>query len=657
MKKISTKHQNEAQAKGPLALLVKPLPVLILLALVAVLIYSNTFSSPFHFDDRLNLVENPQIKNLANFRDFSGTRYVGFLSFALNYHFGGLNVFGYHLVNILIHITNGFLVYSLILLLFAAVQVSERRIDSVRAKGGYRGASGKAPDTSIALATALLFIAHPVQTQAITYIVQRFASLMTLFYLLALVCYLKWRFGGRLFWYVASLTATVLAMKTKENSFTLPFMILAVEMVFFKPLTIKQWKTLIPFLLTLSIIPLSQGNALGEAERFARDTTAISRVEYLFTQFRVIVTYLRLLVFPINQNLDYDYPIYHSLFDASVATSFIFIVSLLALAVNLFRGLNPRLKLIAFGILWFFLTLSIESSIIPISDVIFEHRVYLPSIGLFTSVGASLHIGRKWISPKWGMAGIGIVVLLFSTAAYRRNAIWKDDMVLWRDVVAKAPKKARPNNNLAVAYKNKGMLEAAIRQSHIASDLDPNYADAHGNLGGVYDDQGRYDAAIQEYLLVLKLEPNNIKAYNNLGIAYKNLGRLNEAIEAYQMVLKLQPGSAMAHSNLGNVYADQGRYDAAVQEYNFALKLDRDFGDAHYNLANAYAIQGRLEVAIHEYRMALKFQPENADAHYNLGTVYMSKGNREAARKEFEETLKIKSDYAEARRALDELYK
>ncbi|MBI4374596.1 MAG: tetratricopeptide repeat protein, partial [Deltaproteobacteria bacterium] len=300
---------------------------------MTLLIYSNTFLTPFQFDDESNIIDNAEIRSLGNFLDFSGTRFVCFLTFALNYRFGGLNVFGYHLVNLLIHITNGFLVYSLILLLIRAVQGPPTPPASQSASAPF-----------IALATALLFIAHPIQTQAVTYIVQRLASLVTLFYLLAVVGYLKWRLspseaGTRSLWYAVSLVSCVLAMKTKENSFTLPLMILLMERVFFKPL---RWKAILPFfLLAAPIIPLSHQNALGEAEGFARDTTEIGRSDYLFTQFRVIVTYLRLLVLPINQRLDYDYPIYHSFFQPAVFIPFLFLLGLFVFAIRHIGRIGP----------------------------------------------------------------------------------------------------------------------------------------------------------------------------------------------------------------------------------------------------------------------------------------------------------------------------
>jgi len=388
---------------------VRSLAVLLLLSLLAALIYSNTFSIPFQFDDADNIVQNPQVKDLANFFDLSGSRYVGFLSFALNYSVGGLQVFGYHLVNLIIHIVNGFLVYSLVLLLFKAesqhspLTTHDTQLTMV---------------PWIALAAAMLFVVHPIQTQAVTYIVQRFASLVALFYLLTVVCYLKWRLASseaqrRSLWYWGAVLFTVLAMKTKENSFTLPFMILLVEAVFFRSATRRRWIALIPFLLTLPIIPLSHPGAMGEGEAgFAQGTAEISRSDYLFTQFRVIVTYIRLLFLPIGQNLDYDYPIYHSILEPVVVLSFLFLLSIFVLSLFVIfdsrpTAQNSHLRLMGFGIVWFFLTMSIESSIIPLKDVIFEHRLYLPSVGFFMALSIGVMMGGKWLQGRGIPAGWG----------------------------------------------------------------------------------------------------------------------------------------------------------------------------------------------------------------------------------------------------------
>ena len=532
--------ENVAHQEIP-ALVIKrslthPWIVFLLLAILATLIYSNTFSASFHLDDTQNIVENSQIKNLSNLLDLSGSRYVGFLFFSFNYRIGQLNVFGYHLVNLLIHITNSFLVYCLVLML---LRIPPPPLTPHSSR--LTVASG------IAIATSVLFAVHPIQTQAVTYIVQRFASLATLFYLLSLFLYLKWRLAEqtsrpRSLYYAGALLCTVVAMKTKEISFTLPFILLLVEAIFFRSLTRRQCIALIPFLLTLPIIPLSsRPEQYGDAKTgFALQTTDISRWDYLFTQFRVVMTYLRLLLFPVHQNLDYDYPISHSLLEPRVFFSFLFLLALLTLSLYLlFRQPWPShaSRLAAFGILWFFLTLSIESSIIPIQDVIFEHRLYLPSVGFLLSFvsGGSLVISglmRRW--RVVGLIAIGVLVIILSVATYQRNLIWKDELSLWTDVVQKSPNKARGHNNLGVAYQMQGRIDEAIQEYKTALTLKSDYADPHNNLGFAYQGLGRLDEAIQEYKTALTLNPQYTKAYSNLGFAYLEQGRIPEALSAFK---------------------------------------------------------------------------------------------------------------------------
>lgn len=643
----------------------RPLLILILLSLPAALIYSNTFSASFHFDDNQNIVENPWIKDLSNLSDLSGTRYIGFLSFALNYYFGGLNVFGYHLVNLLIHITNGFLVYTLVLLLFKTL--------------GYNTTTNDPRfDTApwVALATALLFEVHPIQTQAVTYIVQRFASLALLFYLLTVVCYLKWRLApseekSNHLWYGTALLSTILAMKTKENTFTLPFMLLLIEAVFFAPLTRKAWIGLIPFLLTLPIIPLSRPGALGEGEAgLARETLDISRWDYLFTQFRVIMTYLRLLVFPVNQNLDYDYPVHHSFLEPSVFLSFLGISFLFALSAYLLVNPGPKTqhsKLISFGILWFFLTLSIESSVIPIRDVIFEHRMYLPGMGWSLAMSLALLYGLEGLK-RWGMFKkrshltatycviAAVVVLSLSLASYLRNQIWKDDLTLWTDVVVKSPKKGRAFNALGVYHDRNGTAQEALQAYLTALKFNPDSFQSHNNLGNLYRKQGQIEDAIREYKAALKLKNNFVDAHTNLGILYADQGRLEEAIGEYQASLRFNPQSADTHNALGDAYRLQGRISESFQEFQMALRLDPDFSEAYNNLGLAYQAQGKVNEAHQAFEKALALSPKKPDTLINLGRTYADQGEWTRALSVFQNILKDAPNYDKAYFEIGNLY-
>src|SRR3989304_2576220 len=609
----------------------------ILIILSALLTYSNTFTSPFHFDDISQIVEYQRIRDLSKFLDFEGVRYIGELSFALNYHFCGLNVFGYHLVNIVIHIINGILVWLLVTLTFKSPKM-----------GGVSGSPH--PVGLIALAAALLFVVHPIQTQAVTYIVQRYTSLATLFYLLSIVLFVKWRLqslesGARFRWlfYFFSILSAVLAMKTKEISITLPFVIILIEFFFFG----GRWRRaffLLPYLLTLAIIPLvfinldtdkPIGDIVGEVREASQETESISRGDYLLTQFRVIVTYIRLLFLPVKQNLDYDYRGYHSLFTPVVFLSFLFLLAVFGLAVFLFirsrKGGNGYLLLSSFGIFWFFITLSVESSIIPIRDVIFEHRLYLPFVGAALSFCSTMIYGidywirlsvRRISLHAAALILLVVTVLPLSVAAYQRNRVWKDEITLWRDGVSKSPVKARVYTNLGVAYDKEGRLEEAIEEHMNALRLNPQLTGSHYNLGVVYSKQGRTDEAIEEFKTAIRLKPDLVEALNHLGIAYASKGRTDEAIEEFKKALRFSPDRARTHYNLGLAYAEKGLADKAIEEYQTAIRLKPDFAKAYNSLGVIYMYDGRIKEAVEEFKTAIRLEPGFAEAQNNLRIAY-----------------------------------
>ncbi len=644
----------------------------ILIAITALLIYSNTFSFPFHFDDTSSITENDKIRVLSNFLDTSGTRYIGELSFALNYYFGEFNVFGYHLVNIIIHIINGILIWWLVNLTFKT-PVMQRQPVNLQVS------------SLIALAASLIFITHPIQTQAVTYIVQRFASLATLFYLLSLVLFVRWRLssgsGYRAALYLFSLLSVVLSMKTKEMSFTLPFIILLYEFFFFRA-RLRKVYFLIPYLLTLLIIPLSiigigshkpVGDIVGGLGEAARETELISRGSYLLTQFRVIVTYIRLLFLPVNQNLDYDYPVYHAFFIPGVFLSFLFLLFLIGLGVYLLirsqRNGNGYAPLISFGIFWFFITLSVESSIIPIRDVIFEHRLYLPAVGAVIAFSSAMLYGfehwRGWIGIGKGervssfpaaVVLLLIIIVLLSFATYQRNLVWRDGITLWSDVVSKSPLKARVHYNLGINYYDSGILHKAIEEYKTTIRLKHNYAEIHNNLGVIYARQGRMDEAIAEFGIALRLESDLAKApvsahayaHYNLALIYVRQERVNEAIEEFRTAARLEPGFVDAHYNLGLAYEKLGFMDDAEEEYIITVKLKPGFSEAHNSLGNSYARQGRIDKAIEEYMIALKLKPGYAKAHNNLGLAYAKQGRLDDAIEEFDIALRLDPDYSNA---------
>ena len=712
-----------------------------LIAAIGFIAYSNTFHDPFVLDDTKQIEKNLVIRDLDNFllalkgHDFGPgayeyipSRFVGYLSFALNYHFGGAEVEGYHIVNLAIHILNGILVYFLVILTFRTPYFSPQRSalsdqrsavgddnsphPPLKLRGGAEGGGVTFTihdsRSFIALFSALLFVSHPLQTQAVTYIVQRFASLATFFYLLSLVMYIKGRLitqqsaisdqqsaddkqlrprdhnspfpplifspqrirlsaergGGKaggvnlfsFFCYFLSLLSAVLAMRTKEIAYTLPLVVVLYEWTFFTASLKKKLLFFLPVVLTLIIVLVSVmhsdkplGEILSDISEKTRLKTEMGRWDYLMTEMRVITTYIRLLFVPINQNLDYDYPIYHSLFTPSVFLSFLFLSAIVGAAVYLLYKSRPGamgygqwekaisdqqaassddnspqpplklrggaegggvtfaihyFRLVAFGILWFFITLSVESSAIPIVDVIFEHRVYLPSVGFFMAITAGMFIAASRL--KKGKSIVLILVLItlaLSAVTYARNNVWKDGASLWEDVAKKSPNKARPHNYLGEIYSEQGRLAEAIKEYQAVLSLSSDYYYAHNNLGVAYYQLGRLDEAIREFQAVLSIRPDNAHVHSNLVAAYEQ---------------QVRQDKAHAHSNLGAAYEQQGRLDEAIKEYQAALMLNPYDADAHYNLGLVYERRGRPDEAIREYQAALRLNPDDADAHKKL---------------------------------------
>jgi len=368
---------------------------IIVIAFFTFLAYSNSFDSAFHFDDYSSIITHPYIKSINNipyFFYYNGSplisRPVTMATFAVNFAIGGLDPFSYHVMNFFIHLANAILVY--ILLIFTLRNRSAKWMN-------------------ISLLAALMFAVHPIQTQAVVYIVQRAEILSAFFYLLALVLFIKASLNkveakvkikssstSTLTFYSLSILSSVLAMGSKEIAVTLPVVILLYDFFFLSGGDIKalsrRWPVHLLFFLTL--LPLMYFMGVSLITSFIStdavqlpptsiidpETSSISRQEYFLTQFRVIWTYIKLLILPINQNLDYNYGLSRGLL-APLTTLFgvIGITALFGLAVFLFK----RQKVISFFILWFFLILAPTSSVAVLPDVIFEHRMYLPSLGYF----------------------------------------------------------------------------------------------------------------------------------------------------------------------------------------------------------------------------------------------------------------------------------
>jgi len=383
--KLSQKEKVSKERRQKKQLPLRHLIAIGLIVGVALLAYSNTFHVPFHFDDRPNITQNPnvqikvfswdRIERLIKYTYKESIRVFSYFTFALNYYFGGFNVFGYHLVNFLIHIASGIFLYAFLLLTFNLPSLKEK----------YGSISYK-----VALFTSLIFIAHPIQTQSVTYIVQRMASMAGMFYLLSLVLYIKGRLSTgwpRVFYFGGMVLSYLLGVFSKENVAILPLFVALYEFYFFQNLDLsprgkKILLALIAILLVLGIFGfIIWGKRYINViiEGYAYRTFTMS--ERVLTQFRIVLYYVTLLLYPhpSRLNLDYDFPISKTILDPPTT-----LISILIVAGFIGYSIWTAKKrpVISFCILWYFGNLVIESSIFPL-EMVYEHRLYLPAVGPF----------------------------------------------------------------------------------------------------------------------------------------------------------------------------------------------------------------------------------------------------------------------------------
>ncbi len=545
------------------------------------------------------------------------TRFLVGLSLSVNYALGGLEPFGYHVFNVLVHIFNAILVYALAVLTFETPVLK----GSISAKNRYL----------IGFFAGLLFLVHPIQTQAVDYIWQRGTSMTAFFYLASLVLYSKARMGRSKICYCLSFLATLAGMFSKENMVTGPLSLALYEFSFFLPAEAlqKRLARLAPFLFLCVIPPLllARGEEVtldlmrpiveaGPQKSFfgmdtltrGRSESTMPRAEFLLTEVNVLRTYFRLLFLPLNQNLDYDYPLSRSFLELKTFFSFLGSFSILAAAVYFFK----KNRFLSFCIFWFFLSLSVEL-LVPQADVLMEHRLYL-SMAAFTLFLTAALTGFFKNNQKAAVFILVFAAGVFSILTYQRNFVWKSEFTLWSDAIQKSPKKARPYNNRGLASKKEGNLDAALADFTRALELDPAYSDAYNNRGLIYKDRGEPGRAIEDYGRAISADAKFAPAYMNRGVAYKLMNDLEKAMEDYNRALAVSPRLAEAYYNRANLYRQlPGEADKALGDYSRALELDPGLGDAYNNRAVLYFLRQDYDRSWKDVRRAqklgLKIQP------------------------------------------------
>ncbi|RJP95167.1 MAG: tetratricopeptide repeat protein [Desulfobacteraceae bacterium] len=565
----------------------------LLLSLLIGLCYSNSLKASWHLDDTPNIVANPKIHMSSLSLDSIYTSFhacpesdhlyrpIVMFSFALNWLAGQDEVTGYHLVNIAIHLLSAVFLFlaSLALLLSPAM----KKMDQDRV-------------FSIALLSAVFWAVHPIQIQAVTYIVQRMASLAALFYIVAIWAFLSGRSCEirykKNIWFAGCLLSYGLALSSKQNTLFLPVTLLLIEMIFFQdlrnPIVKKQFLRVLTAGLTILVLGfvfmLFAPELLSVMDKY--QIRKFTPLERLLTQFRVVLFYLSQMVYPMPARFSiiHDFSISRSLF--TPWTTLPSVLMVLGMSVTAFRAIfkGPFLKISGFAVLFFLVNHIIESTILPL-EMVFEHRNYLPSFFLFLPVSMGIENALHYykhqnrLMPYFIAFSTCVLLISMGTITYMRNMDWRSEKTLWLDAMAKAPNSARPPHNLAWGY----------------------YAPA-----------GQFDRAIDLYQRALQLNDESIGSeatvyFNLAAIYFSNLRDYEKTVFYSEKTLRINGAHARAASLLAGALARLGRYDDALK----VIQFNGDHVNSIYYKGLVLLNMSKPEAALAAFRQCLIFEPHN----------------------------------------------
>lgn len=619
------------------------------------LAYYNGLTTPFVFDDIPNIVENPSLRRIwPPWSDASAFGTVGRayffnrpvveMSFALNFAYAGLTTWPYHLTNILIHLAAALLLFEIVrqTLLFPSM------------------ARFSPMATPLALAVGLLWGVHPQNTQAVTGIIQRYESMMGMFLLFCLYAAIKSATSPhRRYWMILSPVAYLLALWSKEVAVSAPLIILLYDRAFLAGSFRGSWKARWPLYLGLlaSLAVYFIGYQFTPPKGWAGFDLKCTWIEYALSQPGVIVHYLRTSLWPSGLCADYYWPIARTPREIVPALTAIGLLGLATL------WLNVRHKQCGFLGAWFFLLLAPTSSILPIADLAFDHRMYLSLIAVVVTVvlataSAAQRLEQlRWIDQRTmhnaGIFALAITTLALVVTTQNRNSIYADIVAFWQDVVDKSPENPRAHSNLGTTLAERKRFDDAVVHYRKALEIKPNYPEACTNLGLILALRGEYPEAIALHQKALDINPRYAKAHYNLGIALAASNQVDEAVAHYRKAFEINPGYTKAYVNLGVILFARKENEEAIRLFQKAVLTKPDSLEGRCNLANALSLSSRTEEAIDQYRVILRLRPDFVEMYNCLGLALAKMGQLDEAILQFTKAVELKPDYSEARRNLE----
>ncbi len=535
-------------------------------AFIAVLIaYLPALRGPFVFDD-IYLPFTEQEYDQAPLRVWIGSvRPLLMFTFWANYRLSGLEPFSYHLVNVVLHFITGVFVFLIIrrLLQWAGMEGRVREI--------------------VALAGGGLFLLHPVQTEAVAYIASRSETLSTLFFYAAFALFV-YRRSSAISWpeAVGVLLLFGAAVNTKEHTAVLPLLLLLTDYYWNPGFSFagirKNWRLYAPIAAGGALAARMVWRILRWSDTAGFALPEFTWVQYFYTQCRAIWLYIRLFFLPYGQNVDHDFAISRSIMDHGAAIWLAGLIALVVAAVYYRR----RYPLASYGFLVFLILLAPTSSVIPILDPVAEHRLYLPIVGLLLVVAEFL---RRWrVSRTTLAASVAGLLLVAGWLTFDRAQVWGSDLALWEDSVAKSPRKARPQFQLAYAYFNRGRCGDALEHYNIVAQVGPTDQRLLIDWALAYDCLHRWDEALAKLQQAAGLQ-KNAQVYSLLGLVYLRQNKNAEALEALNTAVKLNPRFEFTYVYRARVHAALGDLAAAADDDRRALAINADNDTAREDLA------------------------------------------------------------------------
>jgi protein O-mannosyl-transferase len=586
------------------------------IVLVGALTYANSLSGPLLFDDQSAILDNPHIRHLWPLVESLAPSHSGVLasrpivnfSFAINYAIGGLSVRGYHIGNVLLHILSALVLFGIIGMTLRTSKVRDRLAPAAN---------------EIALASALIWMVHPLQTESVDYVTQRTELMMGLFYLLTLFCAIRAAASpAPSRWHAAAIVSCLLGMGCKESMVTAPVVVVLYDRIFLFDSMREAWRRRKGLYAGLGLGWLEFAALLTSRANTVGFSSGVSAWTYLLNQAQMIVQYLKLTLWPHGLVLDYGPARRLVLMD--VLPQAVLVVALVTLT-----GIALVLRPMA-GFLgaWFFITLAPSSSFVPIvTEAGAERRMYLPLAGIviLAVIGVYLGLQRVGVSRRGlqmgSIAAVSLVVVSLAFMTAQRNHEYASSVALLQTSVDRWPH-GRAHVNLAAVLKEQGKVDEAI--AHLRAAV-PDNPQAQYILGSDLYDRGRFDDAIKELqAFIERIGPypgstyQSVVARNLLALSLAQQGKRSEAVDAFQAALRMDPGNAGLHGNLAFILLQQNDFEGARQHYEAYLTGHAGSAFVLTNLGMALQELGRIDEAKERFRQALAVDPKYVEARIRL---------------------------------------